>query len=213
MKAIFTFILFSGIFLQPVQSQKSKFPDIIKGMELRIDQSLSSLGGWEDLINIPDILFLEFTQNKSLHRVFQHPKLYQNDILNYIKNPKKKWEYKYYVLGLLQGLCIEDYLVIFPIVYKVVDNAIKKNSIKKNEDFLPWKGYPYIDMLYLLVDQDNLSREVKLNFKNPQVKKYLIQIQKDHTIPAEIRNHCNFILTGHAALVKDKERSPLFTCK
>lgn len=214
-------ILFTLFFITTDYSQLTSksckqvsFSIVMKELEKKIDSDIASVGSWEDLINIPDLLFLVFTQNKNYYYVFKHPELYHDDIMKYLEDPHKKWEYKYYVLGFLQAQCLDKYLRDFCQIYQIIRNKI--NSVPEDISKLePWSSYPYVDMLYLLINQSNLSNEVIINYKNPLLIKYLIEIKKDILAPKEIKDLCGDILDGtyKKAIEMDKDRSSLFKCK
>ena len=194
-------------------NEQVSFSLAIKQLEKKIDSDVA-IGGWEDLINIPDLLFLVFTQNKNYYFIFKNPELYHDEIIKYLKDPAKKWEYKYYVLGFLQGQCLDKYLRDFPQIYKIICSKIDSN-LEDISKLQPWNNYPYIDMLYLLIDQCNLSNEVIINYKDPLLIKYLTGIKNDSMTPKEIKDLCSDILDGtyKKSIEMDKDRSALFKCK
>ena len=112
----------------------------------------------------------------------------------------------------MQGRCLDKYLTDFPQVYQIIRNEIMKN-LKDKSNMQPFKNYPYIDMLYLLIDQCTLSNEVIKNYKDPLLIKYLTEIKKDSLTPKEIKDLCGYILDGAYAQSICINPSPLFKCK
>lgn len=84
--------------------------------------------GWYGVMNIPDLLLMTITQDKDLYYIFCQPAKYKKQLLKYINNDSIKWEYKYFALGLLQGLCIEEYLPVFENIYNLFERKIIKCS-------------------------------------------------------------------------------------
>lgn len=113
-------------FSQPTKEKEVNINKILEKIEKRVDKDIKSIGSWEKVLGIPDILFLTFFNNENpkdnerFEYVITHHEKYKDYIISYLMNNNKKWEYKYYVLGLLQGACIEDYTPVIPIVYKEV---------------------------------------------------------------------------------------------
>jgi len=195
-----------------IDTTGDSFAKVIDRMEHHIDLSIKSLGKWKDLVNIPDMLLLSINQDSTFLFVFNHPKVYSSKLLKYIENPSKKWEYRYFALGLMQGMCFKEYIQFFPKVY----NVIKKEMIKRgaeSKDVELWKNNPYADILYLLVFQNNLSQEMRKNYADTLLRKYLSEIKKNAFTPSEIKDYCDSILSGQDHKNLHLMTPPLFRCK
>lgn len=74
----------------------------------------------------------------------------------------------------------------------------------------PGGHFPYIDVLYLAIDQDNLSDVVRKNYKNYKLMEILKTILNDEIIPKEIKTMIKYNISGERAKYVDPDHLPFF---
>ena len=99
------------------------------------------------------------------------------------------------MLGLLQGMPVSEYSPVLSTVYDVVKNQIKEN-IADTSKMQTASAYPYIDVMMLAINQENLSREVQKNSHHPALKKLLEEMRNDALLPRQIKLRINWLLNG-----------------
>jgi len=182
-------------------------------------RDLKSQGGWNNLINIPNFPLLTITQDSLYYFGFKNSIYYRDSVLLFIQDRNNRWELKYYALALIQGLCIEDYLPVIEAVYDLVDKQIKIKPEKFNQKAKTYSNYPELDLLYLALEQDGLSKEVFFNYRNPKLVLVLNKIKGNKRLPPEFKGLCVDILSGllcknYSKPIKGFEyTTPLFKCK
>lgn len=122
-------------------------------------------------------------------------------------------------MALIQGLCIEDYIPVIEAIYNLVDQQIKLKPDRFSQKAKTYSNYPELDLLYFALEQDGLSKEVFLNYKNSKLVFMLNKIKSNRRLPPEFSRLCIDILSGllcrnYSAPIKGFEyTTPLFKCK
>lgn len=138
--------------------QNVKFKTTMSRLQDSIEETMQKgvEDGWYGAINIPDLLFRMITENKDVYYIFCHPSKYKKEILMYINNNSVKWEYRYIALGMLQGICIHEYLPIVRNIYNLFDTEIANPPVDLAKPIRSNNFHPSLDVLKLCVDQGNL---------------------------------------------------------
>jgi hypothetical protein len=174
---------------------------------------------WYGVMNLPDLLLLTIIEDKDLYYIFSHPLQFKEQLLKYINDDSVKWEYKYFALGLLQGLCIEEYLPVAENIYNLFDRKITSAPVDLSKPIGANNFHPSLDVLKLSIEQGNLSLEICKNSNNLLLKKLLNQVINNEKIPYEIKKYCGEILSGSIYwqkkmnLQKHLVTIPIFECK
>lgn len=179
--------------------------------------------GWNNVVRLPGLLANKYSNDVKYNYIFTHPDIFKDSLLTRITSPEYSWQHKYYMLGLLQGMCIDNYIPVLQTIYNIVNAEIKKN-ISDTGRMQAKTVYPYIDVLLLAIDQEYLSREVQNNLNNPALKKVLESIKADALLPKQIVLRANWLLNGAQKKPLDaklkakfseqkKEANILFECK
>lgn len=174
--------------------------------------------GWYGVYNIPDLLFLMITGNKNLYFIFTHPRVYRAKLLTYIEDPATKWEYKYFALGLLQGLCPEDYLPVANDIYNLFDGEFTHPPVDPAKPVSANNFHPALDVLSLCINQGNLSWEICKNEHKKEVSELLKKIIKNEKVHPSLKEYCSRVLSGEiynvrkANLQKHLITPPLVNC-
>lgn len=179
--------------------QNVKFKTTMSMLQASIEETMQKgvEDGWYGAMNIPDLLFMMITENKDAYYIFCHPLKYKKEILMYINNNSVKWEYRYIALGMLQGLCIDEYLPIIENIYNLFNVKITNPPINLTKPIRSNNFHPSLDVLKLCVDQSNLSMEVCRNYSDKSLRKLLTQIINNKKVPFEIKKNCTDIMNGN----------------
>lgn len=219
-KYIYTSILLL-FFCLSLKCQKVDFKKTMDRLEKNVMETTDHgvEDQWYGVMNLPDLLLLTIIDDKDLYYVFSHPLQFKARLLKYINNDSVKWEYKYFALGLLQGLCIEEYLPIAENIYNLFDRKITSPPVDLSKPIQANNFHPSLDVLKLSIEQGGLSLEICKNSNNLLLKTLLNRIIKNENIPKEIKKYCNEILSGSVYREKKKNLQmhlltiPIFECK